>query len=144
MSSSKSKRLTTFEEIMSKNIVFCQPEDSIPQIAKLMRDKWTDTAFVKNDAGEVEGIITDGIIWDLVAKEKDPREYIAKDVMYKTFITVDAEKPFYSLEEFRDLVDKSKVKRVAVRKDGEIVGVVKKKILGQFKRISRHFNVVFT
>ncbi|MFX0133252.1 MAG: CBS domain-containing protein, partial [Candidatus Hodarchaeota archaeon] len=85
-----------------------------------------------------------GIIWDLVAREKDPREYKARDLMYKPFISVKAEDPIYSIEEFRDLIDKSKVKRVAVVKDGIIVGVVRKKVLERFKRYSRHFNVIFT
>ncbi|MHA1386252.1 MAG: CBS domain-containing protein, partial [Candidatus Helarchaeota archaeon] len=111
---------STFEAIMSPNVVFCSLNDSIPQVAKLMRDQWTDSVFVKNDSGNVVGIITDGIIWDLVAREKDPREFKAKDVMYKPFISVNAEDPIYSIEEFRDLIDKSKVKRVAVKKDGEI------------------------
>ncbi|MHA1379867.1 MAG: CBS domain-containing protein [Candidatus Helarchaeota archaeon] len=138
-----SEKSSNFEAIMSPTVVYCSIDDSIPQVAKLMRDEWADSVFVKNEKGDVIGIITDGIIWDLVAKEKDPRQYKAKDVMYKPFISVNAEDPIYSIEEFRDLIDQSKVKRVAVKKDGKIVGVIRKKFLERFKRYSRTFNVVF-
>ena len=144
MTSKMSEMSATFEEIMSPNVVFCSINNFIPHVAKLMRDKWTDSVFVKNDAGKVVGMITDGIIWDLVAREKDPRQYKAKDIMYTSFISVKTDKSIYSIEEFRDLIDKSKIKRVAVMKDGKIVGVVRKKFLERFKRYSRHFNVVFT
>ena len=144
MSSKNSEKSATFEEIMSPTVVYCSINDPVPQIAKLMRDKWTDSVFVKDEKGKVVGIITDGIIWDLVAREKDPREYKAQDLMYKPFISVKAEEPIYSIEEFRDLIDRSKVKRVAVIKHGKIIGVVRKKFLERFKRYSRHFNVVFS
>ena len=136
------EKSATFEAIMSPTVVYCSIDASIPQVAKLMRDEWTDSVFVKNN-GDVVGIVTDGIIWDLVSREKDPREYTAKDVMYKPFISVDANNPIYSIEEFRVLIDKSKVKRVAVMKDGKIIGVVRKKFLERFKRYSRTFSVVF-
>ncbi len=138
------EKIAVFEDIMSPTVVYCYSDDTVPQVAKLMRDEWTDSVFVKDDKGNVVGIITDGIIWDLVAREKDPREYKAKDVMYKPFISVDAKDPIYSIEEFRDLLDQSKVKRVAVKKEGKIVGVVRKKFLERFKRYSRHFKVVFS
>ena len=137
------EKSSTFEHIMSPTVVYCSLDDSIPQVAKLMRDKWADSVFVKDKAGKVIGIITDGIIWNLIARDRDPREYKAKDLMYKPFISVNASDPIYSIEEFRDLIDKSKVKRVAVKKNGKIVGVVRKKFLERFKRFSRTFNVVF-
>ncbi len=144
MSSKTSEKSATFEDIMSPTVVFCSIDDLIPQVAKLMRDKWTDSVFVRDKNDKVVGIITDGIIWDLVAREKDPRILKAKDVMYKPFISVKAEEPIYSIEEFRDLINKSKVKRVAVTRDDIIIGVVRKKFLERFKRYSRHFKVEFS
>ncbi|NVM01355.1 MAG: CBS domain-containing protein [Candidatus Helarchaeota archaeon] len=144
MSSKHSEKASTFGSIASPTVIYCSPDDSIPQVAKLMRDKWVDTIFVKDSANKIVGIITDGIIWDLVAREKDPREHKAHNIMYKPFISVKAEDPIFSIEEFRELIDKSKVKRVAVTKDGKIVGVVRKKFLERFRRYSRHFNVEFT
>lgn len=134
-------------DLMSSRIIFCEEDESIPNIAQKLMNYWLDTIFcLDKENHRVIGIITDGIIWKLIANA-DPKiyQYKAKDIMYKKIITIEAEKPFNSLEEIKDVIDGSPVKRVAVLdKDGKIIGLVRRKFIERVKRYSRHFNVEFS
>ncbi|TFG05388.1 MAG: CBS domain-containing protein [Promethearchaeota archaeon] len=143
MSSNQQIPKTTFKDIASTNIYFCYENDNVATIAQLMRDNWTDTIFVKNDKDKVTGIITDGIIWDLIAKErgeKDPRSYRAKEIMYKNFIRVDCSTPIGSIDQLRELFDKTPIQRIGLEKNGVIVGLVRRKFIERVKRYSRNFS----
>ena len=142
MGSEEKKPNTTFRDVASTNIVFCKEEDSVSTIARKMRDNWVDTIFVKNEDDEVTGIITDGIIWNLIAKEKgetDPRTLKAKDVMFRNFIRVNCDDPIESIKKVREMFAKTKIQRISLVKDGEIVGLVRKKFIERIKRYSRNF-----
>jgi len=134
---------TSFKDIASTNLFFCNEDDNVSALAQLMRDNWSDTIFVKNDQGKVVGMITDGIIWDLIAKErgaKDPRSYRAKEIMYKNFIRIECTTPIDSIDQIRELFDKTPIQRIGLEKDGEIVGLVRRKFIERVKRYSRNFS----
>ncbi len=123
----------------SRDVITCHINDTIPKVAKLMVDNWISSVFVKDDNNKVVGIVTDGIVFRLVAKEKDPRLYKAGDVMVRDIITVSEDA---SIDELRNLFEKSKVKRVGVvDKNGEIVGVINKKWINQFKKYTRYYDI---
>jgi predicted transcriptional regulator len=134
---------STFKDIASKTIVFCTEEDTVSTIARKMRDHWTDTIFVQNSQDQVVGIITDGIIWNLIAKEggkTDPRTLKAKNIMFRDFIRVKCDAPIESIDQLRDLLDKTKIQRIGLEQDGKIVGLIRKKFIERVKRYSRSFN----
>jgi len=123
----------------SRDVITCHVDDSLPKVAKLMVDNWISSVFVKDDNDKVVGIITDGVIFRLVAKEKDPRIYKAGDVMVRDIITVSED---VSMDELKTLFDKTKVKRVGVvNKQGQIVGVISKKWVNQFKKYTRYYEI---
>ncbi|MHA1264740.1 MAG: CBS domain-containing protein [Candidatus Helarchaeota archaeon] len=142
MKSYENKRKTTFRDIASKHIYFCDENDTVSTIARLMRDNWTDTIFVKNDQGEVTGVITDGIIWNLIAKVKgpDPRNLTAKHIMFKDFVRVESSAPIESIEKIRSLFDKTPIQRISIMENGQIIGLVRKKFIERVKRYSRNFS----
>ncbi|MFB0562613.1 MAG: cyclic nucleotide-binding/CBS domain-containing protein [Candidatus Lokiarchaeia archaeon] len=120
-------------------MITCHVSDSLPKVAKIMVDNWISSVFVKDDNDKVIGVITDGVIFRLVAKEKDPRLYTAEDVMVRDIITVGTD---VSIEELRKLFEKSKVKRIGVvDSNGEIVGVINKKWVNQFKKYTRYYDI---
>ncbi|MEM2144278.1 MAG: CBS domain-containing protein [Candidatus Jordarchaeaceae archaeon] len=124
---------------MSREVVTCHVSDPLPKVAQLMVDNWISSVFVKDDSDKVVGIITDGIIFRLVAKEKDPRLYKAGDVMVKDIITVGTDA---SIDELRSLFDKTKVKRVGVvDSSGKIIGVISKRWVNRFKRYTRYYEI---
>jgi len=132
-------------DIMSPYVIYCDEDDKIPDIAQKMMENWVDTIFVRDKDGKVIGVITDGIIWKLVAKaDKNIYNYKAKDIMYKKIIMVDADRTFNNLEDLKVVIEKSPVKRVAVVSNGNIIGIIRKKFIERVKRYSRHFDVVFS
>jgi len=136
-------RKTLFKDIASTNVFFCDEEDTVATIARKMRDHWTDTIFVKNKEGTVTGVITDGIIWNLIAKEngeKDPRTLKAKEIMFRNFIRIECDKPIESIEQLRELLEKTKIQRIGLVKNGEIVGLIRKKFIDRIKRYTRNFS----
>ena len=146
MVSETKEQKTTFKDISSSNIHFCDAEDLVSVIARKMRDYWTDTIFVKDSDGKVVGLITDGIIWNLIAVETggtDPRTLKAKDIMYKKFVRVNYDDPVKSIKQLRELLEKTKIQRIGIVKDGKIIGLVRKKFIERVKRYSRHFFIFF-
>nr|MDO8079602.1 CBS domain-containing protein [Candidatus Freyarchaeota archaeon] len=124
---------------MSREVVTCHISDPLPKVAQLMVDNWISSVFVRDDNDRVVGIITDGIIFRLVAKEKDPRLYKAGDVMVRDIITVG---PNASIDELKSLFDKTKVKRVGVvNNKGKIIGVISKRWVNRFKKYTRYYEI---
>jgi CBS domain-containing protein len=124
---------------MSREVVTCHVSDPLPKVAQLMVDNWISSVFVKDDKERVVGLITDGIVFRLVAKEKDPRRYKAGDVMVRDIIMVS---PDASIEELRALFEKTKVKRVGVVDDnGKIIGVISKRWVDKFKKYTRYYEI---
>ncbi len=126
-------------DIAMRDIVTCNEDDSLSKVAQLMVDNWVSSVFVVNHEGKVVGIITDGAIFRLIAKEEDPRKYKAKDIMFREIITVREDA---SIDEIKDLFEKTKIKRVGVvDKDGKLIGVISKKWVNGFKRYARYYNI---
>ncbi len=143
MVSDQRKTKTLFKDIASTNIIFCDEEDTVSTIARKMRDNWVDTVFVKNAKNETVGIITDGIVWNLISKEgdsRDPRILKAKEIMFKNFIKVKSEDSIESLDQLKNLFDKTRVNRISLVKDGQIVGLIPKKFIERIKRYARNFS----
>lgn len=143
MASEKRRTKTIFKDIASTNIVFCDEEDTVAIVARKMRDNWVDTVFVKNAKNEPVGIITDGIVWNLIAKEgdtRDPRILKAKEIMFKNFVKVKSDDPIESIDQLKILFDKTKIQRISLVKDGEIVGLIPKKFIERIKRYARNFS----
>ncbi|HUX98442.1 MAG TPA: CBS domain-containing protein [Candidatus Deferrimicrobium sp.] len=134
---------TTYKDIASTNILFCKEDDSVSTVARLMRDNWTDTVFVKDETDNVTGMMTDGIIWNLIAREKDPKDprtLKAKDVMFRNFIRVSCDEPIESIEKLREILEQTKIQRIGLVRDDKIVGLVRKKFIERVKRYQRNFS----
>ena len=143
MASDQKRAKTSFKDIASTNIIFCDEEDTVATIARKMRDNWVDTVFIKNAMNETVGIITDGIVWNLIAKEgdsRDPRILKAKEIMFKNFVKVKSEDPIESIAQLKNLFDKTKIQRISLVKDGQIVGIIPKKFIERIKRYARNFS----
>ena len=130
--------------VTSQNLVYCTPDCTIPVIAKKLLEALTDTVLVEGKDKKVLGIVTDGIIWDIISK-KDPKiyDYVANDIMDKNLNTLEVKKGFNFIEKMRDEIDKTPVKRLIVKREGEIVGIIQKKIFEKIRRHARTFNVEF-
>ncbi|MFX1253026.1 MAG: CBS domain-containing protein [Promethearchaeota archaeon] len=120
-------------DIARKKVFTCRPDQTIPHVAKIMKDNWIGSVIVVEQDKPI-GIVTDGIIFSLIAKERNPLVLLAQDVMVA---------PVFTIHEDADICDsedqflKTKVKRLAVVNDeGQLVGVLSKKEVECYTRYS--------
>lgn len=98
-----------------------RPDMNAADAAGMMRSEDVGSIPVVED-GALVGIITDrDIVLRVVADRKDPMEVAVADVMTSSPITVT---PDMRLTEARELMQEHKIRRLAVTKGGELVGML--------------------
>ena len=121
-------------DIARKNVVICISNDSIPTVARKMLDSWVSSVLVVNDNEELIGIITDGIIFKLIADGRNPTVLLARDIMVNPVYTVHQDANILDIE---DKFLKTPVKRLAVvNSEDKLVGVLSKKVLDRITKYS--------
>jgi CBS domain-containing protein len=99
-------------DIMSKDVAFCGPDTSLPEVARMMVDKDCGEIPVVDASRVPIGVITDrDITCRAVAKGKNALELRAEDCMTSPAVTV---APEASLEECCRVLEDNKVRRVPV------------------------------
>ncbi len=130
------------KDIMTTDVVTITPEASVEEIAKLLLARGISGVPVVDAEGALVGLVSEG---DLIRREGDAehhrswwlnlfaspeeqaRDYIkvhgrrAEEVMTREVITVGEETP---VGEIAQLLEKRRIKRVPVVRDGRIVGIV--------------------
>src|SRR6188472_4375180 len=106
---------------MTENPCAIEADKPVSYAAKMMRDE--DVGFAPIVEGDrLVGTLTDrDIAVRVVAEGRDPDETLVKDVATSNLITVDPEDDF---EEAMRQMARHQVRRVAVVRDGRLVGVV--------------------
>jgi CBS domain-containing protein len=136
------------QDIMTSDVATVRSETSVRDIAALMMEKHISGAPVVGDDGTIVGIVSEGDLlhraevgterkqewWFRVFADSDAaaREYAkahrlaARDVMSRYVISVrdDAE-----LRDVADILDKQRIKRVPVVRDGHLVGIISRRDL---------------
>ncbi len=98
-----------------------------------MVDYWISSVLVTEECKPI-GIVTDGIIFRLIAQERNPLTLLAKDVMVSPVHTIPKHT---TLEEAEEEFLRSKVSRLAIVDDeGKLVGIVSKKDIDRFAAYS--------
>ena len=134
------------KEIMTADVVFVGPDDTVEDVIKLLLDKKISGVPVVNNEKKVIGIVSEG---DLIVRSQklhvpsyiqilggiiyldDPedfREELKKsvavkveDVMTKEPVTVDEDTP---MEEIATIMSDARINRLPVLKDEKLVGIV--------------------
>jgi CBS domain-containing protein len=131
------------QDIMTRDVATVRPDTSVRDIAALMMEKHISGVPVIGDNGAIVGIVSESDLlhraevgterkhkwWFRVFGDSDAaaREYVkahglaARDVMSRYVISVrdDAE-----LRDVADILDKQRIKRVPVVRDGRLLGIV--------------------
>lgn len=127
---SASKRVI---DVARKNVVSGHPDDSLSSVAKKMVDHWISSVVIV-DKGKPVGIITDGIIFRLIAQERNPLTLTAKKVMAAPVQTIHMDT---RLEDAEATFQQSKVKRLVLVDDkGQLKGIVSQKDIDRFAAYS--------
>jgi CBS domain-containing protein len=121
-------------DVARKKVISCGPNTSMPMIAKMMLDNWIGSVVVvEND--KPKGIVTDGVIFKLIAEGKNPTIFFARDVMVTPVHTVHKDTNVADISD--DDFLRSKVNRLVVVDDqGKLVGVVSRKVIERFMKYS--------
>lgn len=131
------------DDIMSVDVITVAPDAEITEVARTLIANHISAVPVVNEAGGVIGIVSEG---DLMRRpesgtERHPswwltfladtreraQEFVkshgqyTKDVMSPKVITVTPETP---MEDIAEILEKNRIKRVPVVRDGKLVGIV--------------------
>lgn len=131
------------KDVMTSPVLTVKPDDSVTQVARLLLDRHISAAPVVDDQGRLLGIVSEGDLmrrpesgterhpswWlTLISDPQDEaRDYLkshglhARDVMSRHMVTVAEDAP---LQEIASILEKHRIKRVPVVRDGKVVGIV--------------------
>lgn len=113
--------MVSIRKIVTKDILKADVNTSVKDAAKLMRDKKVGCLLIEQDK-KLMGIITEtDIVRNLVAEERNPGSTLVSAIMNSPILTIDIEK---SIIDANDMMDKNKIRHLAVTEEGKIVGVV--------------------
>ena len=116
-----SNSLTPVKEIMSKVLIFVNPDTTAHQVAKMMNEGGIRAIFIKEQEKFV-GIITDRDFATKVAVNKLPFDTPVKNIMSSPIITVDYKEPMSIAAK---LMGDKKIRKLAVTDNGKIVGILR-------------------
>lgn len=131
------------KDVMTTPVVTVSPEATVTDVARLLLERHISAAPVVDDAGHLLGIVSEGDLmrrpeagterhaswWlSLISDaQNEAREYVkshglhARDVMTRHVLSVDEEA---SLQDIATLLEKERIKRVPVVREGKVVGIV--------------------
>jgi CBS domain-containing protein len=106
---------------MRKTVVIIQEGMSVTEASKMMREKNQPCSIVLRQ-GKPFGIITErDIAWKVVANGLDPKNVKIEEIMSTPLIVVD---PDEDLSEAANKMNKHKIRRLVVVKEGALLGVL--------------------
>jgi len=113
-----------------KNVVECGISETLPSVAKKMRDEGVGSLIVKDESGGYAGMLTDSLIFCAIADGKNVSEMKVSDLHLMPFAKASRDADF---GEVMDLFAKHNVSRLALTDEkGKIVAVLKKKNIERF------------
>lgn len=135
--------MTTVSDVMTRNVISVTPDDSVEEAASLMLQRRISGLLVVDQKGDLAGVVTEGDLlrrnelgttqdrswWMriLVSPGRQAADFTrghgrkVRDVMTEEVVCVPHDA---GLESVVDLMEKHRVKRLAVSQNGRVVGVV--------------------
>ena len=108
-------------EIMSTGVAKATPDNTLVDIAAMMRDKDIGSLPVVEN-GELKGILTDrDIVVRAIAEGQDPSTATVQEVLSQDLESVQADD---DVKQAADLMASRQIRRLPVLEDGELVGMV--------------------
>ena len=109
-------------DIMTKDVVFANKDDSVLTVAKLMKHHNVGAIPIVENAEKVLGMVTDrDIVWNMADYNFDPANTFALKLMTDKLYTV---KPEADLSSALALMKKQQIRRLPVMEDNKLVGML--------------------
>jgi CBS domain-containing protein len=112
--------MPSIKEIMSKNVVTINADNTVFEAAELMDAKKIGCLIVAQNETPV-GIVTERDIVRRIVAKKLPYTIKVSEIMSKNLVTVD---PDSSLKDAARLMSSNKIRRLPVVKQGKLEGIV--------------------
>ena len=127
----------TVSSIMRSKPVVCDAISNLRKISQKIIDEDVGSVLIKQEE-EMKGIITEKDLLRAVLKNKDFETTQASEVMSSPLDCCSAED---SLEKCMELFEKTKRSRLVVKREGKIVGVMRRKILERFLNTAKRYSL---
>ena len=127
----------TVSSIMRSKLVTCDSTCNLRRVAQKIIDEDAGSILIKQEE-EMAGMITEKDLLRAVLKKKDFETTQAKEVMSSPLDCCDAED---SLEKCMEFFKKTNRSRLVVKREGKIVGVMRKKILERFLNTAKRYSL---
>jgi arabinose-5-phosphate isomerase len=134
----------TYLDIAEEKVFMADPDTSVAEIARVMVDHWIDSIFIVDADEHILGIVTDGVLLSLIAKEKEMQGLTAKDIMATPVYCVKAKEAVVPWEKLKEMFLKkhNRVNRVAIIDDHDkLIGVLNTNFLKKIGHFSRSFDI---
>lgn len=117
--------MTTCSDVMTRNPVCAQPDDTVASVAQLMKEKDIGPVPIVQDkiSKKLLGIVTDrDLAIKVVAEERDPKTTTVKEVMTKDVVTC---RDTDNIESTLDAMSEHQLRRIlVVDKNNLLVGII--------------------
>jgi CBS domain-containing protein len=113
--------MVTIKQLMKQDLATVPSSTSVLEAAKVMRERKIGSVFIRQNS-RIVGIVTEtDIVRGVVADSRSPQEMLAREIMSSPVIGIDGTRP---ITEAAELMDRSRVRHLAVMRSGDIVGVL--------------------
>jgi len=117
--------MTKCSEVMTKHVVCCLPDNTVSEVAQLMKREDVGPIPVVQDieTKKLVGIVTDrDLALKIVAEERDPKSTKVKEVMTRDLVTCKADD---DIKKAIDAMVKHQLRRIPVVENGnKVVGII--------------------
>lgn len=117
---SELKSLISVDDIMTKALITVNSSTTCYQVAKMMEQAGIG-AIIVSDMGNPIGIITDRDFAIKIAVNKYPLDSPVQKIMSSPLIVISSDDSIYAAAR---LMTEKKIRKLAVAKDGKIIGIV--------------------
>ncbi len=104
-----------------RELVTCDGECPISQVAALMAKEKTSCVFIKDPKGQIQGYVTDITLRDRVIAQDLPSTTLVKDIIKNDIVSIDTGAYIY---EALLLMFQTKTRYLLVSREGEFVGFI--------------------
>ena len=127
----------TASSIMRSNLVVCNSTSKLKEVTKKMLDANVGSVLIQQE-GKTVGIIIDRDIFKAAEDGKDFTSTRAADIMSSPLDCCEADD---SLEKCKDIFEKTKHSRLVVKKGETVVGILLRKVVERFLRVSQSYKL---
>ncbi len=128
----------TASSIMRSKLVICNSTSKLKEVTKKMLDEKVGSVLIQQK-GKTLGIIIDRDILKAVVDGKDFTSTRAAEIMSSPLDCCNADD---SLEKCKELFGKTKHSRLVVRKGEKVVGVLLRKFVDRFLKVSKRYSLM--